>query len=259
MLVVGRITGATFGALTWCLIWCLIGCRELPAPEGGILSLSPIMLPSPGLVAGDTMRDSSGSVAPLRVTAYAVDGQPLAPQPEAAFVVLDTGAHLAGALLVGDSVGRTVRVVGTVGSFQTQLATVKVTALPDTLIPADSLVFRKSYSLISGDTVATSPDLSVLVRHVTPSATGVEAVIVNYSIDRAPTGNGQGPTVVLTSGTMRSSRDTTDASGRAARTARLRLVALSAFGAYTVAVSVTSSYRGRILGTVQFLVIYMKQ
>lgn len=251
---VKRISGAVLGAITW---W-LVSCREIPAPEGGVLALSPIMLPSPGLVAGDTMRDSTGFVAPLRVTAYALNGDSLSPQPTATFVVLDTGAHLAGALLIGDNVGRTVRVVGTVGSLQTQFASVKVTALPDTIVAADSIVHRKAYSINAGDTVSVSPELSVLVQNLATSA-GVEAVIVRYVIDRAPPTTGSGATVVLASGNVRSSRDTTDASGRAARTARLRIAALNRFTTDTVMVSATAAYRGVILGTVIFTIIYTNQ
>jgi len=250
-----RIVGAVLGAAAW---W-LVSCRDIPAPEDGILSISPIILPLPGLVVGDTLRDSTGLVAPLRVTAYDMVGDPVIPQPTATFVVLDTGAHLAGPLLIGDNAGTTVRIVGSVGALQTQPVSVKVTASPDTLTAADSILHHKTYSLIGSDTSVSSPDLGVLVQHRGATTTGVEAVIVRYTIDRAPTGNGQGATLVLMNGTRLSSRDTTDASGRAARTARLRIAALSAFVADTVLVSATSSYRGRTLGTVQFTIVYTRQ
>jgi hypothetical protein len=250
---VRRIAGVILGAAAW---W-LVSCREIPAPDGGVFSISPIRLPLPGLVAGDTMRDSLGLVAPLRVIAYAADGEPLSPEPEMTFVALDTAAHFAGALLIGDNVG-SVRVVGSVGSLQSAVATVKVTLAPDTLVPADSVAFAKSYS-IPADTIAISPELGVVVQHLGTATSGVEAVVVRYTIDQAPTGNGQGATVVLHSGNARSDRDTTDATGRAARTARLRINALTTFASDTVLISATSSYRGVTLGTVQFTVIYTKQ
>ena len=236
--------------------WWLLSCREIPAPEGGILAVSPIQLPLPGVVVGDTMRDSLGLVAPIRVIAYGPDGEPISPEPVASFVVLDTGAHFSGALFIGDSVGKTVRIVGTVGPLQTRPASVKITAIPDTLVQADSLVHNKTYT-ITGDSVVNSAELAVVVRPA--GSTGVEAVIVYYSIDGAPASNGQGPTVVLTSGNVLSSRDTTDGSGRASRTARLRLAALSSLTVDTVHVSATASYRGQVLGTVPFAIIYTKQ
>jgi hypothetical protein len=83
-----RVVLATIGAAAW---W-LLSCREIPAPDEGVFSISPLILPSPGLVAGDTMRDSLGLVAPLRVIAFDIDGNEV-PGLEATFVAIDTGAH----------------------------------------------------------------------------------------------------------------------------------------------------------------------
>lgn len=246
---------AVLGAAAW---W-LLSCRDIPSPDDGVASISAIQLPLPGVVAGDTMRDSLGVVAPIRVVAYGANGEPLSPQPAVSFIVLDTGAHVAGALLIGDSIGTSVRIVGSAGPLQTRPDTVKVTASPDTLVQNDSIVHRKTYSVISGDSVALSGDLTVLVQHLGTDTTGVAAVIVTYTIDRAPPGNGTGPTLVLVSGSRISSRDTTDASGRAARVARLRLLAMSSFTTDTVLVSATAAYRGRVLGTIPFAIIYTKQ
>jgi hypothetical protein len=236
----------------------MISCREIPSPDDGVFALSPIRLPLPGLVAGDTMRDSLGVVAPLEVLAYGLDGEPLSPQPAATFIVLDTVAHTAGVLLIGEEPG-TARVVGAVGALQTQPATVKVTLSPDVLVAGDSVLHHKSYSILSGDTVIVSADLNVLVQHLGTPNSGVEAVIVRYSIEQAPTSNGSGPTVVLFSENAASSRDTTDGNGRAARRARLRLAALATVAEDTVRISATSSYRGQSIGSVQFTVIYAKQ
>src|SRR5712691_4014399 len=128
-----KVVAVTFGATAW---W-LVSCRDVPAPVGGVLSLAPVRLPSPGLVAGDTMRDSVGLAAPLTVVAYGVNGDTLK-NAIASFVALDTGAHVSGAWLIGDSVGRTVRVVGSVATLQTQTVSVKVTTSPDTMDPNDS-------------------------------------------------------------------------------------------------------------------------
>lgn len=250
-----RVVGIAVGAAAW---W-MASCSDIPAPEDGILSVSPLLLPSPGLVAGDTMRDSTGVAAPLRLIAYALDGQPLDPQPTPTFIVLDTTAHLAGALLIGDDAGTIARVVGALGTLQTRPVEVKVTVSPDTLVASDSIVHRKTYALLAGDSVSNSPDLSVIVRHLGVDPKVVEAVIVNYTIDKSPPSRGQGPALVLLNGNVASDRDTTDASGKAARVARLRLLALSTFEVDTALVSATASYRGRTIGTVQFTIIYSNQ
>lgn len=237
-------------------IWTAWACRDIPSPPGGVQSLGPLLLPSPGLVAGDTMRDSAGAVAPLGLIAFGVNGDTIRNVP-ATFVALDTGAHLAGALLVGDRAGLSVRVVGSAEGLQTQPATVRVTLSPDTLVGIDSGVYRVRYSLIAGDTISTSPDLVAKAMHREGStSSSVEAVVVRYSIDRAPpAAGGRGPSVVLLGGSGPSSRDTTDAGGAALR-ARLRLLPLQTFTSDTVLVSATASYRGRPLGKVTFTVIF---
>ena len=237
------------------LAWYLVSCTEVPAPEGGVASISNIQRPSPGLVVGDTMRDSTGLVAPLRVIAYGLDDAPITPQPTPSFVVLDTTAHLAGGLLIGDRVG-TVRIVGVVGSVQTRPDTIPVTLAPDTLVRSDSILHRVSYTLL-GDTVVNSAELGVLAQHLLPTVTGVQAVVVKYAITKAPTGTSS-PTVVLVSGNRISDRDTTDATGKASRVARLRLSAINTF-ADTVILNATASYRGRTLGVVTFTVVFTKQ
>ena len=128
------------------------------------------------------------------------------------------------------------------------------------MVASDSTLHRKSYSLITGDTVVNSADLGVLVQHRATTTAGVEAVVVRYTIERAPAGDpAKGPTLLLMSGTTPSNRDTTDASGRAARSARLRLVAATALATDTAIVSAASSYRGRTLGTVTFVLIFNRQ
>src|SRR5438552_1146142 len=92
---------AALGA-TMCLV-VLVNCLSVSDPESGIWAISAIELPSPGVVAGDTMRDSLGKTKPLRVIAYNRQGDSIA--ATFAFLMLDQGAHLNGAFLVGDTAG----------------------------------------------------------------------------------------------------------------------------------------------------------
>lgn len=236
-------------------------CRDMPAPEGGVLSLSGIQLPLPGVVVGDSMRDSLGVVAPLRVIAYGADGRPVDPQPLASFVALDTGAHLEGAFLVGDDAGTTVRLRGTVEGLQTQVATVLVTLRPDTIVAADSTRHVRRFLLTTQDSVINSADLNVIVQNRNGTAVAsVDAVIVRYSIVRAlPESPGKGPTIMLMSGNVPSSRDTTSGGGRAARVARLRNGSFSSTPPDSAIVEATAAHRGRSLGTVRFTIVFTNQ
>jgi hypothetical protein len=237
-------------------VW-MVSCRDIPAPVDGVHAVGPLRLPSPGLVAGDTMRDSTGAVAAIDVVVYGIDGEPLVPQPAKTFILLDTLARLEGATLIGTSTGQ-LRIVGSVGAVQTRPDTVPVTLSPDTLVLAanDSLLHRVTYN-IATDTVVNSPGLNVDARHLGATSTGVEAVVVKYAIVKAPAGTA--PTLLLMNSNVISGRDTTDGQGRASRVARLRLAALSTFVSDTAAVSATASYRGRVLGTVTFTIVYTKQ
>jgi hypothetical protein len=240
-------------------VWTLPSCRDVPAPEGGVAAIAPLQFPSPGLVVGDTMRDSTGAAVPLTLVAFDARGDTIG-NVQATFVVLDTGAHLAGNLLIGDQEGRSVRVVGAAGALQTQPANVKVTLSPDTLVAADSTTYRKTYSVANFDSTATSPDMGVLVQHRDASPMPVEAVIVRYEIERAPPvlAGGVGPTLILVSGSTPSSRDTTDVNGRASRSARLRVLAIKP-GTDTAFVTASASYRGQPIGVVRFTLIFTNQ
>ncbi|HEU4997252.1 MAG TPA: hypothetical protein VFT29_20685 [Gemmatimonadaceae bacterium] len=250
-----RMLGVACGGVAW---W-LVSCRDIPAPVGGVLSVSQIILPLPGVVFQDTMRDSLGVVAPLNFIAFGPTNDTV--NAEKSFIVLDTGAHMGGAggaFLVADSFNLTVRVVGSVEAVQTQPASVILTQSPDTLVAADSTEQHRTYTLASGDTVVNA-DLKTLVRH-RPDA-GVAAVIVKYVIEQAPAGVlNKGPAVVLVNGNVLSSRDTTDANGIASLAARLRLAALPPpLATDTAVVSANASYKGRSIGRVVFTVIYTKQ
>ena len=188
---VRRLAGYALAAVAF---WA-VSCREIPAPENGVSSISALILGSPGLVAGDTLRDSLGLAVPLRIIAYGIDNQPLDPQPEPAFVVLDTGAILAdGRYLVGVTPGTTVRIVGEVGSLQTIPTKVMVTLSPDALVATDSTTHRVTY-VTPRDTVAHAVLNTRVVHFSANDTSGVGAVIVRYLVVKAPAGVGTVPTV----------------------------------------------------------------
>lgn len=236
--------------------WWLLSCREIPAPDEGVFSISPLILPSPGLVVDDTMRDSLGFVAPLRVVAFDIDGNPIA-DAQATFVAVDTGAHLAGALLIGDDTVAT-SVVGAVAGLQTDTVRVPVTLAPQQLIAVAALRQQLTATVI--DTAATSPDLTTRVENVSGATPrGIQAIIVRYEVVQAPppTSATAGPTVVLLPAGS-GARDTTDGSGNAGRQVRFRLLAISA-PTDSAVINASASYRGQTLGTVQFTVVFTKQ
>ena len=226
-----------------------IGCRAIPAPVDGVLALSPILLPSPGVVAGDTLRDSTGRAAPLRVVAFGLHGEgDTITTVVPTYVVLDPGAHVTpDGYVIGDSVRPSpVRIVATVGTLQTSAANLSVTPLPDSIGPTGATTLA-TVTWAPTDTTARSAALgaTVLATGLVPPQ-GVQAVIVRYAIVSAPPGFNNAVTGILlgASGTP-TTADTTNTSGQVAPTIRVRPAALAVPSAPdSFVVTATASYRG---------------
>ena len=216
-------------------------CVDVSSPKG-VASISALLLPSPSVVIGDVMRDSTGAPAPLRVVAFDGQGQPVAGlTPE--FFVLDRGAHVdATGMFFGDSL-TTVHVVGTVGGLQTGPATVPVTVAPDSVAKFGSVDTLRAH--ITGDTTQNvSNPLGVTVTGA--GNVGAAGFLVRYRVVYAPPPSaGKDSTVYIGDLSSRpTSVDTTDAAGHAVR--RRVVVRVNALGAVLDSVVVTASvqYKG---------------
>lgn len=201
-----------------------LSCGEVPTLDGGIAYISPIILPAPAVAMGDTLRDSLGTVTPLRIEAFGRNDEQL-PDPPATFLptlvpstiaISETGIVTAGAA----STVQTVQIVGRVGSkLQTTTASLLVVPQPDSLDPGSSAVTQGKLPAI--DT------LRVAVTGVNPAGTrvGVPGIIVRYRITGVFGSGASAATAILTldGGTVSrpdssAAVDTTDTSGSASRT-----------------------------------------
>lgn len=126
-----RLVGALGG------IVIAIACGEVPTLAGGIAYISAVEFPSPVVIAGDTLRDSLGRVAPLRVRAFDTKGQEVPGVTTTWFVSpLDAGVRIDanGILRASDSL-RVVHLVGRVGDrLQTAEALLYVVPRPDQVL-----------------------------------------------------------------------------------------------------------------------------
>jgi hypothetical protein len=188
----------------------------MSAPKGPA-SISTLMLPSPSVVVGDTMRDSTGAVAPLRVIAYDANDTPIV-EPPTLFLVIDTSGagHIANSnKLVGDKLG-SISVLGQIAGIQTTTVGVPVTIAPITFVlPTglpDTLVVP-----FAGDTTASSTGSTAIA--VTLKGRGDTAsvgFIVKYDLVNAPAsipGSTTGAVYIGNDAGQPSPRDTTDAGG----------------------------------------------
>ncbi|MDB4915893.1 MAG: hypothetical protein JWM95_3537, partial [Gemmatimonadetes bacterium] len=207
-------------ALAACVV--ALSCGDVPTFAGGIVYISPIVLPSPSVAAGDQLRDSTGKVAPLQVIAYDTGNVPI-PNLAVTYVISSVPAGGAtiddkGFLKADDSV-RTLQIVARIGSsLQTSAATLEIVPQPDALEAAgtvDSLV-SLSYSSpiqvkVSGVRGGTRvPVKAIVVRYQITKVNGLAAVDSNQFklVDDAKN---------TVRGDPRTAVDTTDVSGVAGR------------------------------------------
>jgi hypothetical protein len=227
-----------------------VACIDMSAPPGAA-AISLVQLPAPFVVRGDTMRDSTGAVAPVTVTSYNVDGEPI-PLPFELFV-LDTmfRAHFTvNHFLLGDKLGN-VTVVGQASGVQTLTVTVPVTVRPTTIVlglKPDTL--RAPLGTDSAQSVGRSP-LSTIVKGA--GDTTVQGVIVHYRITKTlPSSSSTIPAVYIGDANGKPTEtDTTGADGVAGKryvTVLTRLLTGPVLQQPdSVVVEATASYKGAYL------------
>lgn len=206
----------------------LVACLDVGAPPGGIASYSGVIRPSPSVVVGDDMRDSTGAVAPLRAYAFSESGDTLkevaisflsidTTKPHSITVQPDGHVH-------GDSVRASVAgsfVVATIANrFQTPPDTIRVTVPPERSKKDDQpLVTLKSVLKSDSLDSANRRALRLTVTGSLPAgAKGAPAdtfavgFIVDYRIISAPASDsGKGVFLINDAGKV-ASRATTSAS-----------------------------------------------
>jgi hypothetical protein len=147
----------------------------------GIAYYTTVELPLPAVAAGDTLRDSLGHAAPLRVRAFGRDSQEITgltvtfvPTALPSNVTID-----ADGILVAQDTVRSVQIVGQInGRLQTSAVTLLLVPEPGTITRADNVL---------GDTAYAVPALRALPATVTAvyrgEVTPVNGIIVRYRID----------------------------------------------------------------------------
>ncbi|MEO7501486.1 MAG: hypothetical protein ABIW94_02495 [Gemmatimonadaceae bacterium] len=215
-------------------------CTDIPTSESAVLSLTFDSLPTPAVVLGDTLRDTTGRAVPVSATVYNFHGNVVS-NPPLRFQALDRGIRVdsVAGFVVGDSIRDTpARIAITVAGLQaTKL--VEVTLRPDTVIAVrerDSLL----YSLVD-TTKNLSPALAVRVRH---SLTSPDSAVKSYIVSFAVASPADPLLTLLVNDAGKESRvDTTDTSGEASRKIKLTPARLTAL-TDSIIVLATVKYRG---------------
>lgn len=232
----------------------LAACVEIPTGSDEILSVEFGPLPSPSVVVVDTLRDSAGVVAPLRLTAFNFSGDIVA-SPAVRYTAIDRGIRVDSVtgVVIGDSVRTSARIMARVDGINA-VAALAVTYRPDTVLLSngrDSLL----YSLT--DTAANiSRAIGVRLRHGAAAGdTSVASYRVSFRV--VSPSNSQLARLVDESGRT-SPTDTTDAGGIAARRIRLDVTRLTSVSD-SIVVQASVLYRGvNVKGSPARLVLKVK-
>ena len=219
-----------------------LACTDISGSSTSVLSIQFDTLPSPSVVLGDTLRDTTGAVVRPVVHAFNFKGAEIIPAP-VYFLSPDSGVTVDSAtgVIVGDSLRSTsARIIATVGRLQA-MQRVDVTLRPDQL---QSVNGRDSlqYSLLD-TTLNLSHQLTVKLTHgvaLPPNDSAVKSYIVSFAI--VSQSNPQLGELVNDAGKA-SVVDTTDASGVAGRAIRLHPLFLSA-PVDSIVVKATAKYKG---------------
>lgn len=251
--------------------WVIPACTRVPNDPSAVFSLGLDSLPSPSVVAGDTLRDTLGKVHPLTGRAYNIQGQVLT-SVVVRFISLnpsqlsiDSANHALGAAH-GDSVAR---VVADAHGLQSLPFSLPVVLKPTGFVHADTdSSTALSLSLAHPDSNI-SRALGVLLKHH-PDSVGADSVtrtyIVHYQIVHpasAATGTGAPsdttlPEYLVDGGGRPARTDTTDVTGVGTRRVRFSLPRIPSGSQDSVVVLATAAYHdSAVMGSpLRFVVHY---
>jgi hypothetical protein len=233
----------------------ILACVDIPTGAEDVLSFQVNALPSPSVVAGDTLRDTTGAVTPISVAAFNYSNDPVENVP-ARFRALDGRIRVDSVtgIVIGDTASATPsRVLSTFAGFSAFL-NIPVSLRPDTIVGQNE---RDSLDYSLTDTAANVSDpIGVRVLH---GLTTTDSAVASYRVtfDMVPPGDTTLARLVTESG-ARSTVDTTDASGVAARRLRIEVSGLTA-PVDSVIVMANVKYRGQhVRGSPMRLVLKLR-
>lgn len=170
-----------------------VACGDIPTFPAGITFITPIVAPSPSVAYGDTLRDSLGRAAPLRVFAFGRDTTDTIRTVTVRYLLttIDTAAGARttidrDGILVADSILRTLRIVAQVtdGTSNSPFR-LQTNELTIDIVPRADSIARTTSTEIAGVLPLVAP-LSVTVTGVGPAGRGVVSGIrVRYRIVQA--------------------------------------------------------------------------
>lgn len=194
-------------------------CTDIDTGPNVAASIEFTALPFPAVVAGDTLRDTTGVAAPLRAVVFNSNNEEIldAPVRYAALEMVVAVDSVTGMVVAGASADTTVRVVAYVGSLQAAPLRLSVVPRPDS-VGSSGTIDTLRYSVID-TTRNLSGELAVRVAHRGPTGNvPVSDWIVTFALAN-PADSVRAR--VVADNQRPSAADTTSEAGTAARKVRL--------------------------------------
>ena len=206
-------------------IVAVTACGDLSVDPDEVTAIVFDELPSPSIVAGDTLRDSTGAVAPLMARLFDAEGDevmgPLEFFPQGPSLRVISGHRLVAERTATGSVGVLASTIG-IQSIVRQVEIVE--AAPDSLSASDIIV---PLEWVVPDDPQQNTSQPLIVRVLSGPDSGVRLWVVKFRLEVGGRIIPENDTtqIFLVGETGRPSyTDTTDATGRASRRVRLRVL-----------------------------------
>lgn len=218
-------------------------CIDLSTDPDEIVAIEFTDLPWPSVVAGDTLRDSSGAVAPLVATLFDGDGDVVTGPVE--FLPQQTSVHIvAGDRLVADDTATgTVGILASTTGIQSVVRQLEIVDAPDSVATVGTIV---PLAWVVPDDPQVNVSQPLGVRVLSASGDGVRSWVVRFQLEAGGRQIPESDTtqIYLVAENGRPSyADTTDQSGTASRRLRLR-VAPGLVPPDSAVVTVSAAYKG---------------
>ena len=218
-------------------------CIDLSTDPDEIVAIEFVDFPWPSIVAGDTLRDSTGAVAPLSARLFSGDGDEVTGTVD--FLIQDGAVRVVGGnrLVADDTATGKAGLIASTTGVQSVIQQIEIVAAPDsmavdgTVVPLDWVV---------PDDPQLNASKPIGARILSAANAGVQAWIVRFQLEAGgriipETDTAQ---VFLIGDTGRPSyADTTDASGKVSRRVRLRVVP-GLVPPDSAVITISASYRG---------------
>lgn len=226
-----------------------VACSSIGDPDVPF-ALEFTRLPWPAIVFGDTLRDSTGAVAPLRATVLNGAGDTLT-SATPAYVTLDSGLVVSpsGVVTATRWLESAPRVVGVLGRLQSRPLPLTITRRPDSVFAAASTPVTVEYDfpVSLGSNTSAAVQVRIRSRQIIPDITGDSVTRgwpVRFTLLYAPSRTVMDSVLVIgEGGTARATVDTTDGSGLAG--VRIRVVPVAGQTvADSVVLSASATHRG---------------